>query len=552
MPPKNQKSDKPAPSGRQGMIKHTGSFSRANLVAVALVFAAVGGYILFKSFAQGPLVSTIEAEQMVLPSGSTVVTDANASAGKAVKMTANGMLNGSVSFPSSVTSLTINARGDQCSGAPTMTVAVDGTNVLTNTAVSATSWSSFSYTPANTYNSGNHNLSVSFTNAVAKSKGNAKNKCTKNLYVDVTNFYGPAPAPAPSPTVTLGASPSNLTAGQSSTLTWNSANATSCSASGAWSGAEPTSGSMSTGALNQNATYNLSCTGAGGSVSVSTTVTVTAATSSAVTASFTASPTAGAAPLSVNFHDTSTGAPTSWLWDFGDGNKATLQNPTHQYQSAGTYTVTLTASSATSSNTTTMTDSVAVTGGTSVIDQMVTPEGATIQVYSDAVGGWTAQKIYDLLKPNAYQLSLIGPVLTIKVSAQWASTTTTSVNQVGGVYTGYKANTYLQANGTSAFSNQPDAIITHEYGHAWSLYHLYTTQQGDWTRYLQARSLAGNTNLDTSYMWNRKEIIAEDYRLLFGTATAQNETTQMNYLIPDARTVPGLHDFLANSWTAKP
>jgi len=183
-----------------------------------------------------------------------------------------------------------------------------------------------------------------------------------------------------------------------------------------------------------------------------------------------------------------------------------------------------------------------------IVSQLVTPEGATIQVYSDAVGGWTAQKIYDLLAPNAYQLSLIGPALTIKVSAQWASSTTTSVNLVGGVYTGYKANTYLQANGTSAFSNQPDAIIAHEYGHAWSLYHLYITQQGDWTSYLRARGLAGNTNLDTSYMWNRKEILAEDYRLLFGTTSAQNEMTQMNYLIPDARQVAGLKTFLSDTW----
>jgi hypothetical protein len=53
-------------------------------------------------------------------------------------------------------------------------------------------------------------------------------------------------------------------------------------------------------------------------------------------------------------------------------------------------------------------------------------------------------------------------------------------------------------------------------------------------------------------MWNTKEIIAEDYRLLLGTTSAQNGTTQMNYLIPDARTVSGLHDFLTNSWTTKP
>jgi len=47
--------------------------------------------------------------------------------------------------------------------------------------------------------------------------------------------------------------------------------------------------------------------------------------------------------LTVVFDDTSTGRPTSWRWDFGDNNTSTLQNPSHMYAAAGTYTVTLTA-----------------------------------------------------------------------------------------------------------------------------------------------------------------------------------------------------------------
>jgi len=44
--------------------------------------------------------------------------------------------------------------------------------------------------------------------------------------------------------------------------------------------------------------------------------------------------------LSVDFSDTSTGA-ISWLWDFGDGNTSSLQNPTHEYAIEGTYDVKL-------------------------------------------------------------------------------------------------------------------------------------------------------------------------------------------------------------------
>jgi PKD repeat protein len=37
-------------------------------------------------------------------------------------------------------------------------------------------------------------------------------------------------------------------------------------------------------------------------------------------------------------------APTSWFWDFGDGNTSTDQNPTHIYTAPGLYTVSLTVS----------------------------------------------------------------------------------------------------------------------------------------------------------------------------------------------------------------
>jgi PKD repeat protein len=48
----------------------------------------------------------------------------------------------------------------------------------------------------------------------------------------------------------------------------------------------------------------------------------------------------------VSFTDTSTGSPTSWSWNFGDGNTSNVQNPTHTYAAAGTYNVVLTVSNA--------------------------------------------------------------------------------------------------------------------------------------------------------------------------------------------------------------
>jgi PGF-pre-PGF domain-containing protein len=53
----------------------------------------------------------------------------------------------------------------------------------------------------------------------------------------------------------------------------------------------------------------------------------------------------------VAFFDNSTGSPTSWFWDFGDGNTSTQQNPTHVYGKRGGYTVTLTAGNTAGSDT---------------------------------------------------------------------------------------------------------------------------------------------------------------------------------------------------------
>ena len=73
---------------------------------------------------------------------------------------------------------------------------------------------------------------------------------------------------------------------------------------------------------------------------------------SGVLADFSASTTAGVAPLTVTFTDTSTGAPTAWQWDFDDDGTvdSTEQNPTYTFATPGTYSVKLLASNTVSSN----------------------------------------------------------------------------------------------------------------------------------------------------------------------------------------------------------
>ena len=70
-------------------------------------------------------------------------------------------------------------------------------------------------------------------------------------------------------------------------------------------------------------------------------------------ADFSATPLSGQAPLAVSFTDRSKNSPTSWLWNFGDSTGASTQNPAHLYQKPGQYTVKLTATGASASQSTT-------------------------------------------------------------------------------------------------------------------------------------------------------------------------------------------------------
>jgi len=77
-------------------------------------------------------------------------------------------------------------------------------------------------------------------------------------------------------------------------------------------------------------------------------------------AAFSASPTSGNAPLKVQFTDKSTGSPTSWKWNFGDGKTSTSKNPAYIYTKAGKYAISLTVKSAAGTNTKTIKNYITV------------------------------------------------------------------------------------------------------------------------------------------------------------------------------------------------
>lgn len=115
-------------------------------------------------------------------------------------------------------------------------------------------------------------------------------------------------------------------------------------------------------------------------------------------AAFTAAPLSGPAPLVVQFTDTSTtdagGTPESWLWDFGDGNTSASQSPSHTYEDIGVYTVTLTVTLASETDTVTRSNLIQVN------DPAAPPSAPAALVYPQTPLTGTSASISGLADPN--------------------------------------------------------------------------------------------------------------------------------------------------------
>ncbi|MFI5180605.1 MAG: PKD domain-containing protein [Thermoanaerobaculia bacterium] len=103
-------------------------------------------------------------------------------------------------------------------------------------------------------------------------------------------------------------------------------------------------------------------------------------------ADFSFNPGAPTAGQTVQFSDASTGGATSWAWTFDDGGTSALQNPTHVYASAGSYSVSLTATNAGGSNT--ATKSVVVRSAGSKLGDFTGEGKASVAVYRPGTGVW--------------------------------------------------------------------------------------------------------------------------------------------------------------------
>jgi PKD repeat protein len=138
-------------------------------------------------------------------------------------------------------------------------------------------------------------------------------------------------------------------------------------------------------------------------------------------ASFTAVPSSGSAPLTVQFTDTSSGTVESRAWDFtNDGTvDSTEANPTFEYATPATYTAKLTVANAAGSSSTTRTITVNPPGGGSKLTFTPTDDAYVRSNFPDEnSGGQTTIRAFkNLAETNSYLkfsvAGVTGPVTSV-------------------------------------------------------------------------------------------------------------------------------------------
>ena len=143
-----------------------------------------------------------------------------------------------------------------------------GNSTLTWSATNANACSASGAWTGNKPTSGTEQRTLNATSTFTLSCSNAQSQSASRS-VNVTVAAVP-----PAPTLTLSAWPTKIGPGDNTSLIWSSQNTTGCTASGAWAGNKAASGEQVTALLYSSATFNLDCTGAGGTISRSVNVTV--------------------------------------------------------------------------------------------------------------------------------------------------------------------------------------------------------------------------------------------------------------------------------------
>jgi hypothetical protein len=172
-----------------------------------------------------------------------------------------------------------------------------------------------------------------------------------------------------------------------------------------------------------------------------------------------------------------------------------------------------------------------------------TYEGTTI-VVSD--GPWSAPQIHEILMQNGLD-PVLGAHMTVRVETAYPPTRITwsgGSDRASGRVMRYPT-LWLDAWPGSEFSRSPDRTIAHLLGRLWVESYVRPVAGYFWPRYIKLRGLEGNALLDSARRWNREEILAEDYRLLFGSRAAIAQLPRPeNGAVGDPRSIAGLRELL--------
>jgi hypothetical protein len=122
----------------------------------------------------------------------------------------------------------------------------------------------------------------------------------------------PPPPGGQAPTVTLNATPTSVVRGASVQLSWSSTNATSCTASGGWTGAKTASGTETISGVLSNSTFSLVCSGAGGASLPQSVTALLSGVSSGCEPSASASPECTGVPAAVSLSPLPLNEPTAY------------------------------------------------------------------------------------------------------------------------------------------------------------------------------------------------------------------------------------------------
>lgn len=149
---------------------------------------------------------------------------------------------------------------------------------------------------------------------------------------------------------------------------------------------------------------------------------ISVGTDSRPVAGFTANATTGKTPVTVAFHDTSSNSPTSWLWEFGDNSMSREQNPVHEYDRGGNFTVTLNATNSYGSSVQTSPDYIQVIPNPSFPNFTATPRSGKVPLtvsFTDTSSGGTPTLWYWTFGDGA-DASVPNPVHTYTVAGNFS------------------------------------------------------------------------------------------------------------------------------------